>query len=122
LRQDSRFDVMAVPPAPDQFAGLVSGFIPHVTVVGVSAARSAGRSFALLRQGLARDPRVKPVLLLDYSTADLVVRAFREGARGVICRGDGIAALRKCIYVVHHGQVWANSTQLGYLLDAFSRR
>ncbi|MBZ5627317.1 MAG: hypothetical protein LAO06_00450 [Acidobacteriia bacterium] len=121
LRQDSRFDVVGVLTSADQFAALVSDLTPDVTVVGVSA-DGARRGFALLRHRLARYPGVKPVFLLDSSTPELVIGAFWAGARGVICRGDGIEALRKCIYVVHQGQVWASSAQLGFVLDAFSRR
>ncbi|MBZ5569646.1 MAG: hypothetical protein LAN64_17600 [Acidobacteriia bacterium] len=120
LRQDSRFDVVGVLASPDRFAGLVSGLNPDVTVVGVSGDGSARKGFALLRHRLARYPGVKPVFLLDSSTPELVIGAFWAGARGVICRGDGTDALRKCIYVVHQGQVWANSAQLGFVLDAFS--
>ena len=121
LRQDSRFDVVGVLTSLDRFAGLVSDLAPHVTVVGVSADSSARKGFALLRHRLARYPGVKPVFLLDCSNHELVVGAFWAGARGVICRSDGIDALRKCIYAVHQGQVWANSAQLGFVLDAFTR-
>ncbi|MBZ5567181.1 MAG: response regulator transcription factor [Acidobacteriia bacterium] len=122
LRRDDRLEVVGVLTAADDSAALPSDLNPHVAVVGVSADGSARRGFALLRQGLARYPGVKPVFLLDCSTPELVVEAFRAGARGVVCRDDSPDVLRNCVYAVHAGQIWADSAQLGFVLDAFSRR
>ena len=46
------------------------------------------------------------------------MEAFRCGARGVFCRIEPLKLLSKCIQCVSLGQVWANSTELRYLLDA----
>lgn len=60
-------------------------------------------------------------MLLDRSQPELVVEAFRAGARGVFSRSDSdIIMLFKCIQRVLEGQVWADSTQLHYLLEAFA--
>ena len=60
-------------------------------------------------------------MLLDRTDPDLVVDAFRAGARGVFSRSDSdISMLCKCISRVMQGQVWADSTQLHYLLEAFA--
>ncbi len=60
----------------------------------------------------------RAVLLLGSRERDLVIDAFRCGAHGVIFRDERIETLRRCIRAVHDGQVWANSEQLRYLLDA----
>jgi DNA-binding NarL/FixJ family response regulator len=41
--------------------------------------------------------------------------------RGVIFRDEPLETLGKCIHAVHSGQVWADSTVLGYLVDALSQ-
>lgn len=64
-------------------------------------------------------PQTRFVILLKTSTCDLVVDAFRAGAHGVFCRTESFEALCKCIEVVHKGQIWADSHQLHYLLEAF---
>lgn len=61
------------------------------------------------------------VLLLDESEPRLVVSAFRAGARGVFSRTQSdIRLLAKCIRRVMEGQVWVDSAQMRYLLDAFT--
>jgi len=101
---------------------VVSDFKPHIAVIGTGAIGDARKGFDLLRHVQARYPRLQAVMLLDSSTREVVVEAFRAGARGVICRDDGLDALRKCVYAVYLGQIWATSAQLGFVLDVFSRR
>ncbi len=61
------------------------------------------------------------VLLLDESEPRLVVSAFRAGAKGVFSRTQSdIRLLAKCIRRVMEGQVWVDSAQMQYLLDAFT--
>jgi two-component system nitrate/nitrite response regulator NarL len=58
------------------------------------------------------------VMLFDNSQDDLILHAFRAGARGVFCRTEKkLDLLWKCIAAVHEGQVWANSRQLQLLLS-----
>lgn len=64
-------------------------------------------------------PDTRIVILLKTATCDLVVDAFRGGARGVFCRTESFETLCKCIQSVHQGQIWANSDQLHFLLEAF---
>ena len=122
LRQDNHFSVLGAPTTPDLFAESVSNFEPHVVIIGVGANGNARKSYALLRRGLACFSQTQAVMLLDASTHDHVVEAFRSGARGVICRDVGLGALRKCIDAVNRGQIWANSEQLGFVLEVFSQR
>jgi DNA-binding NarL/FixJ family response regulator len=74
--------------------------------------------FQLLRDIKSNSPQVSTVVLLDAPQRELIVRAFCYGARGVFCRTDSFQALCKCIQRVHEGQVWANSTQLQFVLEA----
>jgi DNA-binding NarL/FixJ family response regulator len=60
-------------------------------------------------------------MLLDAPDRNSVVEAFRAGARGVFCRTESLKSLSKCIRCVHDGQVWANSNELRFLLDALSQ-
>jgi len=122
LRQDDRFDVAGALAAPGEFGAVVSDFQPHLAVIGTGTNGDARKGFDLLRHTQARHPKLQAVMLLDSSTREGVVEAFRAGARGVICRDDGLDALRKCVYAVYLGQIWATSAQLGYVLEAFSRR
>jgi DNA-binding NarL/FixJ family response regulator len=75
--------------------------------------------FDLLNEVRQSYPQTRVVVMLKMATYDLVVDAFRGGAKGVFCRADSFEALCKCIRSIHNGQVWANSDQLQYLLQAF---
>jgi len=57
------------------------------------------------------------IMMIPASDRDLVIDAFRGGARGVFCRVQPIKLLSKCIRMVHGGQIWANSQNLDFLLE-----
>ena len=57
------------------------------------------------------------IMLIPDSERDLVVDAFRGGARGVFCRQQSIKLLPKCIRTVHEGQIWADTRNLAFLLE-----
>src|SRR5207248_10907082 len=66
-------------------------------------------------------PNVGLILLLDSYDRTVVVDAMRAGARGLFCRArEPFRALCRCITVVHQGQFWANTEQVGYIVDALS--
>jgi DNA-binding NarL/FixJ family response regulator len=51
-------------------------------------------------------------MLLDENSPELILEAFRNGARGVFCRSESIRELRKCVERVRDGQIWASNSQL----------
>ena len=61
------------------------------------------------------------VLLVDRSEPQVVVSAFRAGAKGVFSRTQSEIHLRaKCIRRVVEGQVWVDSRQMQHLLDVLT--
>jgi DNA-binding NarL/FixJ family response regulator len=73
--------------------------------------------FRVLHQLRDSESMIPVVMLLDSTERDLVVDAFRAGARGVFCRGYSFKALPKCIRRVHEGQVWVSNVELEFLLE-----
>lgn len=66
-------------------------------------------------------PQVGIVLLLDNYDRHVVVNAMRAGARGLFCRAaQPFRALCRCISVVYQGQFWANTEQIGFIVDALN--
>jgi DNA-binding NarL/FixJ family response regulator len=64
-------------------------------------------------------PETPVVMLFDRWQDDLVLHAFRAGAKGVFCRLEKeLDMLWKCIDAVRRGQVWANTRQVHLLLDS----
>ena len=66
-------------------------------------------------------PHVGLILLFDSYDRTLIVDAIRAGARGLFCRASQpFRALCRCISVVHQGQLWANTEQIGFLIEALN--
>jgi len=119
LAQDRQFEVTGIEPKEMSILQAVALKKPHVVLVSSTLEDSATLGFELTRQIRASHPETRIVLLMDTSTPSTVVEAFRCGAQGVFCRTESSKSLAKCISCVHQGQVWANSTELRYVLEAF---
>ena len=78
-------------------------------------------NFGLLRWLHVSHPAAAPVLLVDNYDRDLVVNAFRAGVRGIFLFTHApFRMLCKCINSVSNGQIWINSQQMHYVLEALS--
>ena len=78
-------------------------------------------NFGLLRWLHVSHPAAAPVLLVDSYDRELVVNAFRAGVRGIFLFTHApFRMLCKCINSVSNGQIWINSQQMHYVLEALS--
>jgi two-component system, NarL family, nitrate/nitrite response regulator NarL len=96
----------------------------NVDVALINADLEDGRlaGLELLPEIHASYQRTPVVMLFDNWNDDLILHAFRAGAKGVFCRSEKrLDMLWKCISAVHHGQVWANSGQLQLLLNTLRK-
>jgi len=93
---------------------------PDVILLSENLDGTPRRGLEVLKQLRVAVPHTRIVMLLDPAERDLIVEAFRSGGRGVFCRNDPVELLAKCIRRVHEGQLWINSTQLGFLVDALA--
>jgi len=65
--------------------------------------------------------RTVAIMMIPDSERELVIDAFRGGARGVFCRIQPLKLLSKCIRSVHSGQVWADSQNLHFVLEFLTK-
>ena len=79
-----------------------------VDVAVINADLQDGRLMGLeaLRILHVSHPEVRSVVIFDSWQDDLIMHAFRAGAKGLFCRAECFERLRKCIQSVHAGQVW----------------
>lgn len=91
-----------------------------VGVVSSALDEEPGRGFEVLRTLRSSYPHVRTVMLLESSKREMVVEAFRAGAKGVLGKQASLADLCKCIRCVHSGQVWANAKEMLYALDVLA--
>ena len=95
---------------------------PDVALISATLGDGPLSGFAALREIHECSPAVKVVLLYYTSESNLVVDAFRAGARGVFCMSQScFKALCRCVEQVQAGQIWADSTELSEVMEAFSQ-
>jgi len=118
LRQDSRFQVVNVCSGSQDLLRVTDE--ADVAIVSAQLDEEPLRGFEVCRRLRTASPNTAVIMLLDSSKRESVVAAFGAGARGVFCRAHSIDTLRKCICSVHSGQIWANSNEMLFVLEAFA--
>lgn len=102
---------------PAQIVTAVSNEEPQVVVLSADFDHDPTRGIQLAATLHGHAPEVRQIILVDSPDRDVVVGAFRAGARGIFCRTDSLENLGKCIRRVDEGQVWIDNSQLLFLLE-----
>jgi DNA-binding NarL/FixJ family response regulator len=90
----------------------------EVILMNTDHLNEAAQEMTVVRRLHLAHPQIAKVLMLESPDREAVVSAFRSGAKGLFCFSDyPFRLLCRCIQSVHHGQVWANSKQLQYLVE-----
>jgi two-component system, NarL family, nitrate/nitrite response regulator NarL len=91
-----------------------------VVVLGSNLDEVSLHGIALLRELRVMRPEIKGIILLDSSKREVILEAFRAGARGLFSRHEALETFSKCVRQVHAGQIWANSEQMSYAVEALA--
>jgi len=117
LSRDGRCEAIAVQPA-DVLAALAKNHVDLV-VLGVAAGSDGEWGFSLSEAVGRAYPNTYVVILLDQSSHDAVINAFRSGARGVFSRQRPMSEFLDCVDHVGKGMIWVGRQDTDVLLDAF---
>jgi DNA-binding NarL/FixJ family response regulator len=121
MRRHPEFKVASCALDVDVILETLQQAAADVLLLAANPQGSAWQDMTLLRRLHISHPRVLKVLLLESFDRDLVVNAFRSGARGLFYFTESsFRSLCKCIQVVHRGQIWASAEQIDYLVDLVS--
>jgi two-component system nitrate/nitrite response regulator NarL len=120
LRRDRRLEVIGAASTSRDLVEAVAAHKIDVAVISSNLDEEPLRGLEVLRELRASRPGVRTILLLDSSKREVVVEAFRAGARGVFSRHDSLETLGKCVRQVHQGQIWANSQQMIFAVEALA--
>jgi two-component system, NarL family, nitrate/nitrite response regulator NarL len=120
LARDKRFCVLTTQISAGGILTAAERDKPDVILLSPVLEDDSARGYALARELRSLYPSVRIIMLLDRSERNSAVDAFRAGASGIFCRSESLKFLPRCIACVHAGQVWANSGELKYLLDALA--
>ncbi len=113
----NNFDVLALAEGSAGAFRELQNYAPHVAVISAELQDGPFSGYKVLHQLRACKSKPAAIMLLDSDERELVVDAFRAGARGIFSRGQSFEALPKCIRAVHQGQIWANNNQVECLLS-----
>lgn len=120
LRRQPRFRIKSCPATLAHCLNALENAPAEVVLIG-DVGRDVSQNYEILRRLHTSYPHTSLILLVDRYDPDLVVNTFRYGARGIFCSADQpFKALCRCIHAVHQGQIWANTEQIRYLLDALA--
>jgi DNA-binding NarL/FixJ family response regulator len=121
LKRRVRFRVVANAFTSDEVMAAVRSLRPHVMLITAHLKDGPMSGLVALRQIREWQPKLRSIMLLDSCEPQLVVDAFRAGAKGVFCPSQNqFDMLCRCISRVHAGQIWATSAELAYVMEAFS--
>jgi len=92
-----------------------------VLLISLNSSDPITGPMATLHQVHLACPEVAKILLTETYDRELVISAFRCGARGIFCLANThFRLLCRCIQRVAEGQIWANTEQTRFLLDLIS--
>jgi len=120
IGRNRRFIVVGSSVKSADLCDLVSERCPDVLLITPSLEDAPNAGLDALADFRTSYPRLKIVVLLESSDPDLVVQAFRLGARGVFSKNLSIKILGKCLDRVQEGQTWATTQELGFVLEALA--
>jgi len=121
LRRRSEFRISTCPVDIASILQSVASTPARVVVLSLNHSVNIANQMAAMRRVHLSHPAVAKVLLVESYDRELVVSAFRSGARGIFCISDAhFRLLCRCIQRVAGGQIWANTEQMVFLLDLIS--
>jgi two-component system nitrate/nitrite response regulator NarL len=109
--------VVAVSNSSDETIRELEKNQPDIALINAHLEDGRLRGYHVLQSVQMLSPKTVAIMLIPDSDRDLVVDAFRGGARGVFCKLHSIKLLSKCVRTVHEGQIWADNRNLAYILE-----
>jgi len=117
MRGRHDFDVVAIANSFGETIREIEKNQPDIALISAHLQDGRMRGYHVLQYLQMLSPKTIAIMLIPDSERDLVVDAFRGGAKGVFCRLQSIKLLPKCIRTVHGGQIWADNRNLAFVLE-----
>jgi two-component system, NarL family, nitrate/nitrite response regulator NarL len=122
LSAGRRFHVVACASSTVEVLNAVQQNRPQVAVISSDLQEGPLSGIRILPEVRKAHPETKIVVMMASLNKDLIIDAFRFGAVGVFNRNSPVDLLCKSVEVVSRGQIWANSEELHYVLEAFAKK
>ena len=116
LVRERKWDAAAVEPHALLHALAAKG--ADLVILGSELNGQTGNCFDLAQQVSRTLGTASIVMLLHQTSREMIINAFRSGARGVFSRQQPIAEFLDCIEHVRRGFIWVGRHESDFLLDA----
>ena len=120
LKRDPQLEVIPFDSDSDSLVAAVTSLNADVLVISANLDEQPARGLEIVRELRPNGPRVRAVVLMDSLKDEVVLHAFRVGARGIFSKRQPVELLGKCVHCVYQGQVWASSREMALALDALA--
>jgi DNA-binding NarL/FixJ family response regulator len=121
LAAPERFEVVACASQATEILSLIQLRRPTVAIISDNLEDGPLTGLRMLPQVRRANPDTRILLAMGSSDKELVIEAFRLGADGVFCRKSPFEMLCKSVDALSQGQIWANATELRYVMNEFTR-
>jgi two-component system nitrate/nitrite response regulator NarL len=121
LAVPDRFEVVASASNTTEILALIQEHRPKVAIVSDNLEEGPLSGLRILPEVRRANPETRILVAMGTMDRELVIEAFRFGADGVFCRKSPFEMLCKSVDALAQGQIWANATELRYVLDEFTR-
>ena len=121
LAVPERFLVVACASKTSEVIALVQEHRPQVAIISDNLEEGPLAGLKILTEVRRANPETRILVAMGSSDKELVIEAFRFGADGVFCRKSSFELLCKSVDALSQGQIWANATELRYVLNEFTK-
>jgi DNA-binding NarL/FixJ family response regulator len=120
LQRDSDFEVIPYYSDSGLLASAAASLDADVLVLNANLDGQASLGFKALHELRGISANVRAIVLMETLGDELILMAFRAGARGIIGASQPMDELRKCIHCVQQGQIWANTREMSLAVEALA--
>jgi len=115
------FDVVGAASSTTEIFTVLQEYRPQVAIISDNLEDGPLAGIRILPEIRRINPDTRILLVMGVPDRELVIEAFRFGADGVFCRNSPFALLCKSLDAISQGEIWANATELRYVLDEFTK-
>jgi DNA-binding NarL/FixJ family response regulator len=118
LRRRQEFHIIICGMDTTSINNAIASTPARVALLSPNPSANFADNMATIRQFHLTYPDIVKILLVESCEREMVLSAFRSGARGIFCISEAnLRLLRKCIHSVAGGQIWANAEQMNYVFE-----
>ncbi len=120
LKSDPILDVIGFESGSTGLATALKAHRIDVLVINSNLEGQPARGLEVLRELHSLRLATRAVLLLEASSDEAVLQAFRAGARGLFGKSEPVEMLTRCVRCVAQGQIWADNHTLSVAVETLA--